>query len=162
LTTALSAGAVGLAAGFLMSRHTVCFNAGVRRSAFSGDWSILRIFALAVAFQLLLLPVLVALGVDPLERATEAGGLGFFPLSQLAGGHVFGAGMALAGGCIAGILWKSGAGSAATAIALVGFAVGELFTRGALSGVVDSFDDAAQVSEAGLPAQAGLDYAPLA
>jgi uncharacterized membrane protein YedE/YeeE len=38
--------------------------------------------------------------------------------------------MALAGGCIAGVLWKTGAGSIATAIAIVGFALGELLVRG--------------------------------
>jgi hypothetical protein len=37
--------------------------------------------------------------------------------------------MALAGGCIAGILWKTGAGSIATAGAIAGFAAGELLVR---------------------------------
>ncbi len=162
LTTALSAGAVGLALGYLGSRHTVCFNAGVRRGTSEGDWSILRIFGVAVGFQLLLLPLLVALGVSPLERSTEAGGLSLVPVSQLAGGLVFGAGMALAGGCIAGILWKSGAGSIATAIAIGGFVVGELVARGPLSDAVASINDMAQASDTGLPDLIGADYTPVA
>lgn len=38
--------------------------------------------------------------------------------------------MTLAGGCISGILWKSGAGSLATAVAVAGFAAGELIATG--------------------------------
>jgi len=37
-------------------------------------------------------------------------------VAQLAGGLVFGVGMALAGGCIVGILWKTGGGSVALAM----------------------------------------------
>jgi uncharacterized protein len=60
----------------------------------------------------------------------------------MVGGLVFGAGIALAGGCIAGILWKSGAGSIATAIALLGFAAGELLIRGPGDSIAADLDDA--------------------
>jgi uncharacterized membrane protein YedE/YeeE len=120
---------LGTAVGALMSRGTVCFNAGVRRAAFEGDKAILRTFGLAVGVQLLLLPVLVLAGVGPLARAVDGGQPALLPLAQVAGGLVFGVGMALAGGCIAGILWKSGAGSLATAVAIAGFAAGELIAR---------------------------------
>ncbi len=78
---------------------------------------------------MLALPILIALGVDVTR-------IGLYPAAQVVGGLVFGGGMALAGGCIAGILWKSGAGSIATAIAIAGFVIGELLARGGLSGTV--------------------------
>jgi uncharacterized membrane protein YedE/YeeE len=106
-----------------MVRRTVCFNAGLRRAVADRDPTVLRIFAIAIAAQLVALPVLVALGL-------RASPLPLLPAAQLAGGLVFGAGMALAGGCIAGLLWKTGAGSVATAIALLGFAAGELAMLG--------------------------------
>ena len=38
--------------------------------------------------------------------------------------------MALAGGCVTGMLWKAGAGAVALVIAIAGFAAGELLIRG--------------------------------
>ena len=117
---------VGAAFGMLAARGVVCFNAGVRRAAFSRSFGILRIFAVAVGVQLVLLPPLDAAGVAPLAPVLDGGQPALLPVAQLVGGLVFGVGMALAGGCISGILWKSGAGSLATAIAIAGFAAGEL------------------------------------
>lgn len=82
--------AVGVAVGALMSSQAVCMNAGFRRAVFERRPEIMRIFAIAVAAQLLLLPVLIA----------------------------------LARGCITGILWKSGASSIATVIATAGTSPG--------------------------------------
>jgi uncharacterized protein len=143
--------AIGIAFGALAARGLVCFNAGVRRAAFERRFGILQVFAVAVAVQLLLLPLLVAAGVDPLERAVDAGTPTLLPVAQLVGGLVFGIGMALAGGCISGILWKSGAGSIATALAIAGFAAGELLARGPGSDVLDELDAAGpQPSESAL------------
>jgi hypothetical protein len=148
---------VGAAFGALAARNTVCFNAGVRRAAFERRWRILDIFAVAVAAQLLLLPALDAAGVDPLEQAVE-GGPELLPVAQLAGGLVFGAGMALAGGCIAGILWKTGAGSIATGLAVAGFAAGELVARGPGADVLAELDDASRPAERGIHGLLGLPY----
>ena len=130
----------GLAFGAWISRNKVCFNNAVRSARFEGEWSIMRIFAIAVAVQLLLLPVLVLLNVDLFSNSSALPAIGLFPVSQVVGGLVFGAGMALAGGCIAGILWKSGAGSIATAIAIGGFIVGELLIRGPFDGLLTDLD----------------------
>src|SRR5215210_4561972 len=105
---------IGAALGALATRGQICFNAGLRRAAFEHDATVLRVFAIAVAAQLLLLALLSPIGVSLAP-------VGLFPAAQVAGGLVFGAGMALAGGCIAGILWKTGAGSIATAVAIAGF-----------------------------------------
>jgi uncharacterized protein len=125
----------GIAAGVVMARGGICFNSGLRRAAFEGRPAILRAFGFAVALQLLAMPILVGAGLDVTR-------IGFYPVAQLVGGAVFGAGMALAGGCIAGILWKTGAGSIATAVAIGGFAAGELVIRGPADGVRSTLDDA--------------------
>lgn len=142
---------VGAAFGALAARGTVCLNAGVRRAAFERRFRILRVFALAVAVQLLLLPVLEAAGVDPLQRALDADQPALLPVAQIVGGLVFGVGMALAGGCISGILWKSGAGSVATAIAIAGFAAGELLAHGPAKEALADLD-----AEGPLPSESAL------
>ena len=162
MTTALLATATGLALGALMASGAVCFNAGVRRAFFAGDGLVLRVFAFAVAVQLLLLPILNAAGVEPLVANIDAGSPALLPVSQLTGGLTFGIGMALAGGCVTGILWKAGAGSVATAIAIAGFAAGELAIQGPLESVVTSLDDAARPTEGTLSQITGIPYAPLA
>src|SRR5918993_127176 len=118
-----------------MTRWGLCFNRALRRAAFEDRPKLLRAFAFAVAAQLLLLPLLVAGGVTTLERSADAGGPALLPVAQLAGGLAFGAGMALAGGCITGMLWKAGAGALALGYAIAGFAAGELLIRGPGSGL---------------------------
>lgn len=162
MTTAILATVTGLALGMLMSKGKVCFNAGVRQAVFSGDHIILRVFAFGFAFQLLLLPILFGLGVGPLEANIDAGSPALLPAAQVVGGLLFGVGMALAGGCITGILWKTGAGSVATAIAILGFAAGELVIQGPLDSIVTSLDDASRPTESSLPQLTGIPYVPLA
>jgi uncharacterized protein len=162
VTDALLALLTGLAAGAVMTRGGLCFNRALRRAAFEGRPTVLRAFAVAVAAQLVLLPALVAAGVDPLVRAAGAGGPPLLPLAQVSGGLAFGAGMALAGGCITGMLWKAGAGSVALAIAIVGFAAGELLVRGPGDDVIRALDDASSPARSGLPQLLAVDYEPLA
>lgn len=154
--------AAGLAAGAVMTRWGLCFNRALRRAAFERRPRLLRAFAIAVAAQLLLLPLLIALGVGTLERNAGSGGPALLPAAQLAGGLVFGAGMALAGGCVTGMLWKAGAGAVALAIAIAGFAAGELLIRGPGEAIVESLDDASRPGENALTGLLGVDYEPLA
>ena len=155
--TALALGlATGLALGVVMARGGICFNSGLRLAAFEGRGRVLRAFGFAIALQLLLLPVLVAAGLE-LSR------IGLFPLAQLVGGLIFGAGMALAGGCIAGILWRTGAGSIATAVALLGFAIGELVIRGPGDSLASGLDEAGpRPADSTLFELLGVGYAPAA
>jgi uncharacterized membrane protein YedE/YeeE len=147
---------IGAALGALMARGGVCFNAALRRAAFERDARVLRVFAIAVAVQLLALPALSLLGVG-LTR------VGLFPAAQVVGGLVFGAGMALAGGCVTGILWKAGAGSIATGVAVAGFAAGELLSRGPWREALSRLDGAvAAPSAATLHGALGVPYEPLA
>jgi uncharacterized membrane protein YedE/YeeE len=154
--------AAGLAAGAVMARWGLCFNRALRRAAFERRPALLRAFAIAVAAQLLLLPLLIALGAGTLERNADSGGPALLPAAQLIGGLVFGAGMALAGGCVTGMLWKAGAGAAALGIAIAGFAVGELLIRGPGEAIVESLDDASRPGENALTGLLGAGYEPLA
>jgi uncharacterized protein len=146
----------------VMARGGLCFNRALRCAVFERRPALLRAFAIAVAVQLVALPALVALDVDPLVRNAEAGGLPLLPVAQVVGGVVFGAGMALAGGCITGMLWKAGSGSVALALAIVGFATGELLIRGAGRGVIETLDDAARPSGRSLAGALGVGYEPVA
>lgn len=149
----------GLAAGAVLARGAVCFNAGLGRAALERDATVLRIFGIALAVQLLLLPVLTAAGVRPLTDSLDAGQPALLPVAQLAGGLVFGVGIALAGGCIVGILWKTGGGSVAAAIAIGGFALGELLIRGPGESLITALDDAARPTQSSLHGLLGLPYA---
>ena len=139
--------AAGLAAGAVMARWGLCFNRALRRAAFERRPALLRAFAIAVAAQLLLLPLLIALGVGTLERNADSGGPPLLPVAQLVGGLVFGTGMALAGGCVTGMLWKAAPARSRSAIAIAGFAVGELLIRGPGERIVESLDDASRPRE---------------
>jgi uncharacterized protein len=161
--SALALGLVtGAAAGVVMARGGLCLNRAAREAVFSRAGRILRAFALAVCVELLALPLLIAAGVEPLEASVDRGAPGLLPVAQLVGGLLFGVGMALAGGCIAGILWKSGAGSVATAIAIVGFAAGELLVRGLGDGLIADLDAASAPAKGSLAELTGAPYAALA
>jgi len=114
----------------------------------------------AIAVELLALPLLLAAGVGPLEQNLNAGSPALLPVAQVIGGLIFGVGIALAGGCIAGILWKTGAGSIATAMAIAGFAVGELIVQGAGATLLGELDDASRPSEGSLAQITGLPCRP--
>jgi hypothetical protein len=162
VSTAFAGLAAGLLTGAVMVRGGLCFNRALRRAVFERRPALLRAFAIAVAVQLLVLPALVVAGIDPLVRSADAGGLPLLPVAQLVGGLIFGAGMALAGGCVTGMLWKAGSGSLALALAIVGFAAGEIVIRGAGAGVIDALDDAARPSERSLAGALGVGYEPAA
>ena len=149
----------GLVAGAVLARGGLCFNRAVRQAAFERRPALLRAFGVAVAVQLLLLPLLVAAGVDPLVRSAETGGPALLPAAQVVGGLVFGAGMALAGGCITGMLWKAGGGALALVVAIAGFAAGELLIRGPGSGIIADLDGAGSVRRGSLPELLGTGYA---
>lgn len=162
MTVAVCGLVTGLAFGALLTRGGVCFNRGVRRAVWESDSGVLRVFGLIVAVELLALPILYALGISPLERNVDSGAPALLPVAQLTGGLVFGVGMALAGGCVTGILWKTGAGSIATGVAIGGFAIGELVATGAGADVLRDLDDASRPSESSLPEITGVSFELLA
>lgn len=113
--------AIGLAAGFVMYRADFCVTACFRDVFLFRDFFLMR--------QLLLL---VVVSMALFEAGRQAGVLGNYPfpllgppsLGNLIGGFVFGIGMVMAGGCVCGSLYKLGAGSVASLLAVAGMLVG--------------------------------------
>ncbi|MCU0840763.1 MAG: YeeE/YedE family protein [Thiobacillaceae bacterium] len=121
LTIMLASLAAGLTAGFVMHRSDFCVTAMFRDLFLFRDAYLLRMLVLLVATSMLLF-----------ELARAAGWLAPYPfpllgppsVASLVGGFVFGIGMVLAGGCVVGTLYKLGAGSVASGVALLGMLAG--------------------------------------
>ncbi|MEW6487452.1 MAG: YeeE/YedE family protein [Thermodesulfobacteriota bacterium] len=113
--------ALGLVAGFAMHRSGFCLAGAFR------DWFLFRSTRLLPS-----LALLIALNMVLFEGARIAGILPRFPFLLLGppnvltplGGLLFGVGMVLAGGCVVGTLYKLGAGSALAGTALAGLVLG--------------------------------------
>lgn len=114
--------AVGAAFGYGAQRGAFCMNSGFR-NAVGGDLTKLKALALAVAVQLILLPVIF--GLDLAQPAP----LQLKPWGALAGGLLFGLSMRWAGACAAGVLYKLGAGDVGALLALVGLVLGATLTE---------------------------------
>lgn len=116
--------AIGLTAGFVMHRSDFCVTASFRDVFLFRDFFLMR--------QMLLL-VVVSMALFEVGRLTGAIKLYPFPLLgspslvNVIGGFVFGIGMVLAGGCVCGSLFKLGAGSAVSLLAVLGMLVGSAF-----------------------------------
>lgn len=112
---------IGLTAGFVMHRADFCVTACFRDIFLFRDFFLLR--------QMLLL---VILSMVLFEAGRLSGAITLYPfpllgapsLGNVIGGLVFGIGMVLAGGCVCGSLFKLGAGSAASLLAIVGMLSG--------------------------------------
>src|SRR5436309_1229461 len=92
-----------IARAFADKRGAFCMNSGFR-NALAGDWTKLKALALAVAVQLLVLPLVFWLGL------AQPALLPLKPWAALAGGLLFGLSMRWAGACAAGVWYKLGAG----------------------------------------------------
>ena len=114
---------LGLAAGFIMHRSDFCM-AGMLRDLF--------LFRSTFKLRILLLTVLASMVL--IEAARQAGRIDLFPfpgfgpssLSNLVGGMLFGVGMVLAGGCVAGTLYKMGSGKIVSVVAFAGLIAGSV------------------------------------
>src|SRR5258708_12805282 len=132
----LGALVVGAAFGYGAQRGAFCMNSGFR-GAIEGEWTQVKALGLAVAVQLLLLPVVFATG---LARSAE---LPLKPLAAVFGGVLFGASMRWAGGCAAGVWYKLGAGDVGALLAILGMALGATASdSGPLLGVRASLQEA--------------------
>lgn len=121
LLIVLSSLAIGLTAGFVMHRSDFCVTACFRDVFLFRDFFLMR--------QMLLL-VVVSMALFEAGRLTGAITIYPFPLLgapsvvNVIGGFIFGIGMVLAGGCVCGSLFKLGAGSAVSLLAVVGMLAG--------------------------------------
>lgn len=109
--------AVGAAFGYAAQRGAFCMNSGFR-ALLEGEGTKVKTLGLAVAVQLLLLPVIFASGfARPAELPLPL-------LAAVAGGLLFGSSMRWAGGCAAGVWYKLGADDIGALSAIVGMAFG--------------------------------------
>ena len=130
---------LGGVAGFAMHRSDFCM-AGAFRDLF--------LFRRTVMLRPLLL--LVVASMVMFEGARIAGGLPVYPFplfappsaANLAGGCLFGIGMVLAGGCVAGTLYRIGAGSMTAVAALAGLVTGSTLYAAAIHPWWKRFADA--------------------
>lgn len=112
---------LGLGAGFIMHRADYCL-AGMFRD----------LFLFRSLLKLRTLWLLVVSSMVLFEAARQLSLLPNYPfpllgspsLANLIGGFLFGIGMVLAGGCVAGTLYKMGAGSVLSAVAFAGLLAG--------------------------------------
>lgn len=117
----------GLGFGFVMQRSRFCFAAAFRDLFLLRDGRMMKgvLVGLAVAtvgFAIImynLVPKNLGLGILPLNAHVLPLGLHI-----LFAGVLFGLGMVLAGGCLAGTLYRIGEGSVASMVTLVGILVG--------------------------------------
>lgn len=113
--------AIGLVAGLVMHRSDFCVTACFRDALLFRDFFLMR--------QMLLL-VVVSMALFEAGRLTGLISIHPFPLlgppslTNALGGFVFGIGMVLAGGCVCGSLYKLGAGSATSLLAVAGMLAG--------------------------------------
>ncbi|MCX8087029.1 MAG: YeeE/YedE family protein [Rhodocyclaceae bacterium] len=113
--------AIGLIAGIVMHRADFCMTACFRDLFLFRDGFLLRQLVLLVVASLVLF-----------ELGRLAGLIKPYPfpllpppsLANLIGGFLFGIGMVLAGGCVCGSLYKLGAGSLASLLAVLGMLIG--------------------------------------
>jgi uncharacterized membrane protein YedE/YeeE len=126
---ALAAPAVGAAFGYGAQRGAFCMNSGFR-AVLEGDTTKVNALGLAIAVQLLLLPMIFASGLARPARLP-------LPLvAAVAGGVLFGVSLRWAGGCAAGIWYKLGAGDMGAVPAILGMAIGAVAAEaGPLSSV---------------------------
>jgi len=142
----LTALPIGFLFGFFLEKADLCGASAFSEAIMFKDWRKIQglwvlIVTSMIGFALLSWLGLVKLNPRPLEWATA-----------LVGGLVFGAGMVLAGGCISGALYKSGAGNLNSMAALVGIPLGVgLVEYGPLHGLHQSLKQSVLKSSDGGP-----------
>jgi uncharacterized membrane protein YedE/YeeE len=115
----------GVAFGVVFQRSRFCLVRAFREPFMTGDSEHTRAAALALLVSMVGFSVLKFTDL----RFADAWVFPGFWLGALLGGLLFGAGMALAGGCGAGSLWRVGEGQAKLGVAVVLFAVGASLAR---------------------------------
>jgi len=93
-------------------------NAGFRNLLGRRDTTRFKAYLLAIAVQMLLLPILQFSGLAQITAPA------FYPLGATLGGFIFGMAMNWGGGCAAGVWYKLGAGNIGAFIAIISLCLG--------------------------------------
>lgn len=121
---ALVAGALaGLVLGYVLQRGQLCFHS-VFRGMLERRPRRFHSWALGVAVAAVGLALQAELVSEPMSSS-----LALRPLNNIAGGLVFGIGMAVAASCVSGLFYKLGAGMLGALVGLAGWAAGELLAN---------------------------------
>lgn len=106
--------AFGALFGIIFQRSRLCFAAAFRDILVSRNGTMMKWILLSIGLGTLAFAVLKSQGYQPDHFVLPAG------LHTVVGGFIFGIGMAIAGGCGAGILWRSAEGYIRAWFALLG------------------------------------------
>jgi uncharacterized membrane protein YedE/YeeE len=119
--------AVGFIFGFVLQHGRFCMNTAFREVLLSRDFTVFRIYILALLILIVGANLLDWLGVIQLKAVP------FTWLANVLGGYIFGIGMVLGGGCATGTLYRVGEGMIGSWFAALGFM---LTAASTLSGVL--------------------------
>lgn len=126
--------AIGAVFGAASQRTGFCTMGAVSDAVNIGDWTRMRMWALAVAVAILGTGALQAAGLfDPAKTIYTGARLPW--LSHLVGGLAFGVGMTLASGCAGKTLIRIGGGNLKSVVVFVFLAIGASMTLRGLTGV---------------------------
>lgn len=114
---------LGLSGGWVMHRSDFCLASAFRDLFLFRSTFMLRQIALVVLVGLVLFELLRLADLAPVLPFPMMGAGSW---THLFGGVVFGCGMVLAGGCVIGTLYKAGAGSVPSLMAVAGIVLGSL------------------------------------
>jgi uncharacterized membrane protein YedE/YeeE len=98
-------------------------NSGFRNLLDRRDATRFKAYFLAIAVQMLVLPVLQSFGLVKITVPA------FYPVGATLGGFIFGMAMNWGGGCAAGVWYKMGAGNLGAFIAIIGLCLGYVATE---------------------------------
>lgn len=126
--------AVGGVFGFVANRTNFCTMGAVSDIVNMGDWSRMRMWALAIATAILGTAALQGLGLFDASKSIYTGSRLTW-LSHLLGGLCFGIGMTLASGCGSKTLIRIGGGNLKSIVVFVFLAIGAYMTMRGLFGV---------------------------
>jgi len=119
---------VGCIFGFVLQHGRFCMNTAFREVLLSKDFTVFRIYILALLVMIIGANLLDTYGIIHLKPVP------FTWLANVVGGYIFGIGMVLGGGCATGTLYRVGEGMIGSWFAALGF----LLTAAAtLSGVLN-------------------------
>lgn len=122
MTLVLAALAGGLL-GYVLERGDLCFHSTWRGLLYRPrETELVRAYLLLLLLAIPVVQLFLAFGwIDPFVPPLN-------PLANVGGGLVFGFGMVIAATCVTGMFYKFGHGMLGTAVALVGWAIGDVAT----------------------------------
>jgi uncharacterized protein len=126
--------AVGVAFGFIANRTSFCTMGAVSDIVNMGDWSRMRMWALAIAVAIAGTTALQYAGLFDVSKSIYTGSRLIW-LSNLVGGLCFGVGMTLASGCGSKTLVRIGGGNLKSLVVFVFLGIGAYMTMRGLFAV---------------------------